>query len=172
MFVPAALFVAAQDEAEFAGMLAHAMAHIVERHGTQLATRGELTQAASIPLVFATGCASEGTLPVGFLRFQRGFERQADLQGVQTMAHAGFDPNALIRYTERVEPLVSPIQAAFSPLPLRDDRIASILSEIAKLPPANYATPTAGEFEAAREEVRRLLPSNRSTPPSLRRKPA
>jgi predicted Zn-dependent protease len=88
------------------------------------------------------------------------------------MAHAGFDPNALIRYTERVQPRVSPIRAAFSPLPLRDDRIASMLSEIAKLPSANYATPTTGEFAAAREEVRRLLPSNRSTPPSLRRKPA
>ena len=89
------------------------------------------------------------------------------------MAHAGFDPNALARYTKRVQPPVSTTPAVLSPLPPRDERIASILSEIAELPPADYAALTTGAFEAAREEVvRRLLPSNRSTPPSLRRKPA
>jgi predicted Zn-dependent protease len=172
VFVPAALFPAAQNEAEFAGMLAHAMAHVVERHATRRATRRELIQAAGIPLVFGPGCASEVAVPVGFLKVQRSFELQADVLAVPTMAKAGFDPNALARYTERVQPQVSATGAEFSPLPPRDERILSILSEIAKLPPSDYTTLPTGEFDAAREEVPRPLPSNRSTPPSLRRKPS
>jgi predicted Zn-dependent protease len=172
VFVSAALFSAAQDGAEFAGMMAHAMAHVVERHATRQAPRGELIGSPGIAGVFV-GCASAVAVPVGFLKVQRSSELQADRLAVQTMAQAGFDPNALARYTERVQPPVPTTLAAFSPLPPRDERIASILSEIAKLPSPDYATLTTGAFEAAREEVvRRLLPSNRSTPPSLRRKPA
>ncbi len=172
VFVPAALFLAAQDEAEFAGMLAQAMARAVERHGARLTTRGEPNRSASIPLVFGPGCASQVAVPAGFLKVQQSSERQADLIAVQTMAHAGFDPNALARYTERVQPRASVTGSVFSPLPPRDERIASMLSAIAKLPPTNYANPSTGEFEGARDEVRHLPPSNRSTPPSLRRKPA
>jgi len=168
VFVPSALFSAAQDEAEFAGMLAHAMAHVVERHATRQATRGEPMQS----MVFVPGCASGVAVPVGFLKIQRGLDLRADLLAVQTMARAGFDPEALARYTERVQPRESATPAALSLMPSRDERIARIVSEIAKLPAADYATLTTSEFEAAREEVRRLLPSNRSTPPSLMRKPA
>ena len=174
VFVPAALFVAAQDEAEFAGMVAHAMAHVVERHGTQQATRGQLMQSGSIPVVFmgsSAGCNSEGPVPVGFLKFQRTFEREADFLAVPTMAQAGFDPNALVHYTERVQPRVSTTPLVFSPLPLRDDRIATMSSAITKLPPTHYAAPIPGEFQAARESVRQFLPPNRSAPPSLRRNP-
>ena len=35
VFIPAALFFAVNDEAEFAGMLAHAMEHVALRHGTR-----------------------------------------------------------------------------------------------------------------------------------------
>lgn len=170
VFVPVALFVAAQDEAEFAGMLAHTMAHVVGRHGAQQARRGELIQSASVPLVFmgGIGCASGLAVPVGFLKFERTLESEADLLAVQTMALTGFDPNALVRYTERVQPRASMTSAAFSSLPLPDDRIASMASAIAKLPPRNHAAPITGEFEAVRGEVRRLLPPTRSSPPSLR----
>jgi beta-barrel assembly-enhancing protease len=101
VFVPAALFLAAQDEAEFAGMLAHAMAHVVEHHGTQQATPGKLMQFASIPVDFnrGIGCASGLAVPVRFLEFQRTLENEADLLAVQTMALTEFDPNALVRYT-------------------------------------------------------------------------
>src|SRR5882672_10772550 len=52
IFVPANLILAAQDDAEFAGMLAHAMAHVAERHGTRLATQGELANLNTIPIVY------------------------------------------------------------------------------------------------------------------------
>src|SRR5262249_7330236 len=134
VFVPAALFLAAQDEAEFAGMLAHTMEHVAERHGTRQATRGQLINYASVPLVFmgsSTGCASDVAVPLGYLNFQRDFERQADFLALRAMARAGFDPNALVRYIERVQPSPSTIvSTALSPLPARDQRIAIIMSAI------------------------------------------
>jgi predicted Zn-dependent protease len=176
VFVPAALFLAAQDEADFAGMLAHAMAHIAERHGTRQATRGQVINYASVPLVFMggwAGCASGAAVPLGFLKFQQNFERQADFLAVQAMARAGFDPNALVRYIERVQPPPPPsteASTAPSPLPTRDQRIAVMMSGISQLPATQYTSPANGEFEVAREEIRRFAPPHRPTPPSLRRK--
>jgi len=52
VFVPAALLLAAQDEAEFAAMLAHAMAHIAKRHGIRYATPGAAANSRAVPLIF------------------------------------------------------------------------------------------------------------------------
>jgi predicted Zn-dependent protease len=172
IFVPVALIVAAHDEAEFAGMLAHAMAH------TQQPRRRELVPSTGV-FMSCIGCSSglgvpsSGlTVPAGFLKFQRTLESEADLRAVQTMSFTGFDPNALVRYTARIQPQVARTRAAFSPLPLREDRIVSMESAIAKLSPRTYTASTTGEFEAVREELRRLTPSappDRRDPPSLRR---
>src|SRR5262245_17734472 len=70
VFVSAALFLAAQNEAEFAGMVAHAIVHIAERHGTQ-ATRGQAVNYAGVPLIFMGGwggfCAEGLAVPRGFV---------------------------------------------------------------------------------------------------------
>lgn len=60
IFVPSSLLLAAQDESEFAGMLAHAMAHVAARHTTRLATRGATAQLATIPLINNGGVAGLG----------------------------------------------------------------------------------------------------------------
>ena len=182
VFVPEALYAAAQDEAEFAGMLAHAMAHVVEHHGGQQAPRGERAYSADIPPVFMSGigCSSGLAFPAGglappggFIKFQRTLESRADLLAVEAMTATGFDSNALVRYTERVQPQVSKARAVYSPLPPRAERVASMGAAISKLPPATYGASTTGEFEAVREEVRRLAPAAPPAspdPPSLRGK--
>src|SRR5712664_238770 len=60
IFVPAKLILTARNDAEFAGMLAHAMAHVAERHGTRQATQGQVANNASIPLIFMGGWMSMG----------------------------------------------------------------------------------------------------------------
>lgn len=55
IFVPARLILAAQDEDEFAGMLAHSIAHIAERHATRQATRSEITNMSTTPLIYMGG---------------------------------------------------------------------------------------------------------------------
>jgi len=174
VFVPAALLIAAQDEAEFTGMLAHAMGHIVHRHGTRQATRGTMINNASIPLIFMGGGCPEGlAIPLGFMAFQRSAELEADSLAVQTMARAGFNPRALAQYLQRVQVRTAgTISKVYSPLPDRDQRLANMSSAIEKLRTAGYAAVAPAEFSAVQQELRRLgVPSARpQRPPTLMRK--
>ena len=86
---PAALFAEVRNEAEFAGMLAHAMSHIAARHGTRQASRGTIANLATIPLVFMGGWGggcSEVLIPRAFLASRRSHEIEADVLAIQTMA--------------------------------------------------------------------------------------
>ena len=164
IFVPASLFLAARNEAEFAGMLAHSIAHVAARHGTRLATRAELANIASVPLVYTggwTGYAMQQgaglAVPLGFLTFQRAFEREADLLAIRMMAGAGCDPDALVRYIGRVQaPTDATRSKVFSPLPDRDQRVAAMQHAIEDLPPRAYSS--GEEFPPIQDEVRRLAP--------------
>jgi predicted Zn-dependent protease len=156
VFVPAALIVEAHDEAEFASMLAHSMEHVAQRQATRLATRSQLVNYGSIPLVFmggwTGGCSEALAIPVGFLAMQRDNELEADGLAVQAIARAGFDPEALLRYIERVQ--VQPAKV-FSSLPGRDQRVTAIRLVIEGLPASEYQV-TSGDFAAIQKEVIRL----------------
>src|SRR5437867_1224855 len=54
-YVNSGLILAADDESELAGVMAHDIAHVAARHGTENASKGQLLQFASIPLIFVTG---------------------------------------------------------------------------------------------------------------------
>src|SRR5215475_8014259 len=79
-FVNSGLILKADSEAELAGVMAHETAHVCARHGTRQATRGEIAQLATIPLIFMGGWTGYGiqqaasvALPIGFLQFSKGF---------------------------------------------------------------------------------------------------
>src|ERR1017187_1868242 len=85
MFVNTGLILKAENEAELAGVLSHEIAHVAARHGTRQATRGELINYASIPLIFMGGWAGYAirqgaglAIPLGFLQFSRNMEAEAD----------------------------------------------------------------------------------------------
>src|SRR5437588_10976619 len=84
-FVNTGLILKADTEAELAGVMAHEIAHVAARHGTRQATRGEIGNLATIPLLFMGGWtgyaiqeAVSMAIPMGFLTFSRGFESEAD----------------------------------------------------------------------------------------------
>jgi predicted Zn-dependent protease len=163
IFVPASLILTARNEAEFAGMLAHAMAHCAERHGTRQATRGEIANLSNIPLIFIGGGA-EPMGPVGFSSLQRRFEIEADALAVKMTASAGYDPEALVRYIARVQP--GDTVRASSPMPTRESRLAAMEKAIQQLPTKIYSS--ADEFSRIQDEVRQVDPRH---PPSLIRVP-
>src|ERR1700730_15067726 len=85
-FVNSGLILKADNEAELAGVMAHEIAHVAARHGTRQATRGQLANIATIPLIFMGGWAGYGIrqgasilIPVGYLQFSREFESEADM---------------------------------------------------------------------------------------------
>src|SRR5277367_80302 len=85
-FVNSGLILKADSEAELAGVMSHEIAHVAARHGTRQATRGEIAQLSTIPLIFLGGWTGYGIrqaasvlIPVGFLQFSRQFEGEADM---------------------------------------------------------------------------------------------
>ena len=151
VFVPAALFLAARDGGEFAGMLAHAMAHT--------ALRGKTAGAQN--------CGGRAWVPMGFLKTARENEGRADALALEALAEAGLDPAALARYVARVQ-----APGGAKPLPEGVQRMARMQRILAGLRGGNYGEAGAG-FEAVQGEVRRLTARPAAAPagtaPTLRR---
>jgi predicted Zn-dependent protease len=142
-FVNSGLILKADSESELAGVMAHEIAHVAARHGTRQATRGELAQigmiAASIAIPYTwTGYAvRQGmglAIPMGFLVFTRGMEREADYLGLQYMYKAGYDPTSFVDFFEKIQTMEKrkpgTVAKVFSTHPMTDDRIEASQKEI------------------------------------------
>jgi Zn-dependent protease with chaperone function len=114
MFVNRGMIEAAHTEGEVAGVMAHELSHVALRHGTaqaSKATKYEIGQVAGAVLGAIIGggwgqVISQGTqfgLGAAFLRFSREYEKQADLEGVQIMARAGYDPRDMANMFRTIE---------------------------------------------------------------------
>jgi predicted Zn-dependent protease len=186
-YVNSGLVLAADEEAELAGVMAHEIAHVAARHATRQATRGSLLNLASIPLIFVGGGLGYGIrtaagLALGptFLMFSRGFEREADCLGVQYLYATGYDPQAFVQFFEKLQAKEKKkpgsLAKAFSSHPQTPDRIAATQEEIQTvLPGRDQYVVTTSEFDDVK--ARLALLQNRRKPnddkdgkkPSLRR---
>jgi predicted Zn-dependent protease len=140
-FVNSGLILKADTEAELAGVMAHEIAHVAARHGTRQATRGELAQLATIPLIFMGGWTGYGIrqaasliIPMGYLTFSREFEGEADMLGLQYMYKTGYDPGAFVDFFEKIESLErkkpGTVSKFFSTHPPTDARIVKAQQNI------------------------------------------
>jgi len=143
-FVNSGLILKAENEAELAGVMAHEIAHIAARHGTRQATRGQLVNLASIPLIFMGGWTGYGIrqaasvlIPVTFLKFSRGFESEADVLGLQYMYKAGYDPTSFVDFFEKIQSMEKrkpgTMSKVFASHPMTDDRIKSSQKNIEEM---------------------------------------
>ena len=143
-FVNSGLILKADSESELAGVMAHEIAHVAARHGTRQATRGEIINIASIPLIFMGGWTGYAirqgaglAIPMGFLTFSRGFEREADYLGLQYLYKTGYDPTSFVDFFEKIQSLEKKkpgtMSKVFSTHPMTDDRIKAAQDEIQKI---------------------------------------
>src|SRR5246127_1907148 len=186
-YVNSGLILAADEESELAGVMAHEIAHVAARHATRQMTRAQWANIGNIPLIFVGGgigyalrSAAGLGLPLTFLSFSRGFESEADYLGLQYMYKAGYDPNAFISFFEKLQAREKKkpgtLAKAFSTHPPTPDRIAKSQDEISRILPARpqYIV-TTSEFDqvkarlASLENRRKLITPKPGNKPSLRR---
>jgi len=185
-YVDSGLILAADNEAELVGVMAHEIAHVAACHAARENTRSQLMNLASVPLIFVGGgigyavrnAAGLG-MPLTFLKFTRGFESEADYLGLEYMYKAGYDPQAFTAFFEKVQNLekqkTGRVAKAFSTHPQTPDRIAKSQAEINTVLPAReqYKVDTS-EFEdvkvrLAAIENRHKIDQGREMRPTLRR---
>ena len=186
-YVNSGLILAADEEAELAGVMAHEIAHVCARHAMRQMTRYNMAQIATIPLIFVGGgigyAIYEGAglgLPLTFMKFQRNFEAEADFLGLQYMYKTGYDPQAFISFFEKIQAKEKKkpgaIAKAFASHPQTPDRIEESQKEIATILPAKaqYIVSTS-EFDdvkarlATIENRHKVVDEKDANKPTLRR---
>lgn len=187
-FVNVGLIIYADNEAQLAGAMAHEIAHVTARHGTRQATRGTIVEYATIPLIFMGGWGGFGArqaaglaIPVGFLKFSRAFEREADFLGLQYLYKTGYDPIEFVSLFEKMESLQkkrpSAISEFFSSHPMVGDRIKDSQKDIQEIlsPKPEYVIDTSEFMEVQvrlNQMMNRRKPEDQSGRPTLRRTPS
>ena len=186
-YVNSGLILAADEEAEVAGVMAHEIAHVAACHAAREQTRGTLLQMASIPFIFVgggigyAGYEAAGLAGMfGILKFSRTFEAEADYLGIEYMYRSGYDPSAFVAFFEKVQAMEKKkpgtLAKAFDTHPQNADRIAKSQEEIRKILPAKQQyVVTTSEFDdvksrlAAIENKHKVIDEKDSSKPSLRR---
>ena len=186
-YVNSGLILAADEEAEMAGVMAHEIAHVAACHYGREMTRMNLLQLASLPAIFMGGALGYGIyegmglgIPLTFLHFSRGFEAEADYLGIEYMYRAGYDPSAFVSFFEKIQAMEKKkpgtLSKAFDTHPQTPDRIEKSQDEIRKILPAKQQyVVTTSEFDevkarlAAIENKHKLIDEKDGNKPSLRR---
>ncbi len=163
-YVNKGLLLAADNEAEIAGVMAHEIGHVAARHGVEQASKAQIANFAMIPLIFATGglgaLAYNGVqilVPLAFLKFTRGAESEADRLGAQYAWAAGYDPQSLISFFEKLEKKDKDKPGTLSKLfrthPPTPERIQAVHELIAKFPERDEYTINTSEFNKVKARL-------------------
>ncbi len=164
-YVNTGLILAADNEAELAGLMAHEIAHVAARHATRAETRQQIWNALSVPLLYLGGPAGMALRslagvagPMSFLKYTRDAEREADLLGVEYEYATGYDPQAFVQFFEKLQSRKKHsrklVAKAFATHPMTDDRIRRAQKEIAIMLPtrSDYILDTS-EFEEVKARL-------------------
>ncbi|HVF66977.1 MAG TPA: M48 family metallopeptidase [Pyrinomonadaceae bacterium] len=167
-YVNKGLILAADNEAEVAGVMAHEIAHVAARHAMENQAKGMLAQigltAGSIFLGGLGGLAilngAQFATLLGFMKFSRDAESEADLLGVQYLWAAGYDPSAMSTMFEKLSAKNKKKPGTFSKLfethPQSLDRMETSRSLVARFPEKEEYVLSTSEFQRVKARLLRL----------------
>ena len=174
-YVNKGLLLAADNEAELAGVMAHEIAHVAARHAVENQTKASLLEylaiGGSIFLGGIPGMIYQNTAGLGllglFMKFSRGAEEEADKLGVQYMYAAGYDPGAMATMFEKLEAKNKKkpgfIARAFSTHPAPPDRRAAAQALAARFPEHEEYVISSSEFQRVKNRLLRFSNARAST---------
>jgi predicted Zn-dependent protease len=174
-YVNKGLILAADNEAELAGVMAHEIAHVAARHAVENQAKATLMDygllAGSIFLGGIPGLIVNNAGPLaallGFMKFSRGAESEADKLGVQYLYASGYDPNALATMFEKLASKNKKkpgfLSKAFSTHPQPPERRAASISLVARFPEREEYTISTSEFQRVKGRLLRLTNARSST---------
>jgi predicted Zn-dependent protease len=163
-YVNKGLILAADNEAEIAGVMAHEIGHVAARHGVEQASKAQFAQFAMIPLIFMTGGlaylvynVANIALPLAFLKFTRGMESEADMLGAEYAWAAGYDPAYLVKFFEKIEKLdkskPGTLSKMFETHPPTPERVTKVTALIAKFPDREEYIVNTSDFNKIRSRM-------------------
>lgn len=163
-YVNKGLILAAENEAEVAGVMAHEIAHVAARHGVEQASKATIANYAMIPLIFMTGGlgtiayqAAQIGVPLAFLKFGRGAENEADKLGAQYAWASGYDPNALVTFFEKLEKKdkskPNTISKLFRSHPPTPERISEVRDLVVRFPERDEYIVNTSEFNRVKNRL-------------------
>lgn len=139
IFLDSGLILAADNEAELAGVISHEMAHVAACHAAQERAREDLVNIDSMPLILRI-VFRRAVRNTVYLNPTRSFEYEADSLGLKYLYRAGYDPQALPSFFEKIRAIEKRNRGggagAFESHPQIGDRIGRTQHEINKLLPA------------------------------------
>ncbi|HEY0378249.1 MAG TPA: M48 family metallopeptidase [Pyrinomonadaceae bacterium] len=174
-YVNKGLILAADNEAEMAGVMAHEIAHVAARHAVENQAKATLAEyglmAGSILFGGIPGLLINNAGPLaallGFMKFSRDAESEADKLGVQYLYAAGYDPNALATMFEKLAAKNKKkpgfLSKAFSTHPQPPDRRASSLALVARFPEREEYAISTSEFQKVKARLLRMSNAKAST---------
>src|SRR5581483_11978664 len=176
IFVNTGAIDACENEAQFAGVLAHEMSHVNLRHGTN-----QITKAAAVELPAMLAAALLGRSMLGqlaqagiglgansvLLKFSRSNESEADYNGVEIMADVGYNPLEMAHFFEKLTAdqrsgLAGRVAEFLSDHPNPGNRVEAIQDEVREVPRRNYVLTKTNQFPAMKAIAMKIPPPPKS----------
>jgi len=164
-YVNKGLILAAENEAELAGVMAHEISHVAARHATERLSKGQILQIASIPALFVGGYWTQMAIYNGLglginlelLGITRDSEREADQLGIQYLWNTGYDPNAFVSFFEKLQEQEKAkpgrLGGFFRTHPYTLERIAAAIDEQRYLPEKENYVLNSSEFDRVKARL-------------------
>ena len=180
LYVNTGLILAAEEEDQVAGVMAHEIAHVAARHWASQMTKMTLLQYSMLPVMIFVPMsypvymgvmeAMNFGVPIAFLKFNRGAESEADYLGIQYMYKAGYDPNSYVAFFGKVmeeeRRVPGSMPQVFMDHPPTGDRIIKSEEEIKQiLPKREQYLVSTSEFDDVKARLQQVISNRKKLKP-------